>query len=120
LVMMEFMACGRPVVASYLTGHRDVLDKDYSLLVHSKKDFDISCDGRIVGRWEDPDLDEIIAQLDWAYQNRDAIPKMGERAAKAMSRLTWKETAQEFCEIVKNGEPGTQGMRYESKSMRIK
>ncbi|MFH1673060.1 MAG: glycosyltransferase family 4 protein [Pseudomonadota bacterium] len=101
LVLMEYMACGRPVVASFLTGHRDVLNEDYALLVHAKQVIDVSRNKRVIARWEDPDLDEIIAQLDWAYHNRDANRDLGRRAAEAMSSFTWEETAKGFYDLVK-------------------
>jgi len=101
LVLMEYMACGRPVVASFLSGHRDVLNEDFALLVRAKQALDIVRDGRMIAKWEDPDLDEIIARLDWAYHNRDAIREMGKRGAEAMSSFTWKETAQSFYDLCK-------------------
>lgn len=96
LVLMEYMACGRPVIASYLTGHKDVLDEEYSLLIHKKREIEIKKGIRPVAKWDDPDLDEAIAKLDWAYHNREVIQKMGEKGAEAMERFTWRETAKAF------------------------
>ena len=40
---------------------------------------------------EDPDLDEAVAQLDWAYHNREMLKEMGNLAAEGMSSFTWKD-----------------------------
>ncbi len=99
LVLMEYLACGRPVVASYLTGHKDVLTPEYACLVQAKSLLNIQKDQRVIARWEDPDLDEAIAQLDWAYHNRERLKGMGNLAAAAMSSFTWRKAAQDFIDI---------------------
>jgi glycosyltransferase involved in cell wall biosynthesis len=100
LVMMEYMACGRPVVASYLTGHRDVLGPDYACLVKARNSFNIQHNGRIFAKWEDPDLDETLAHLDWAYHHREEIRSMGQRAALSMSSFTWQKAARGFLDLL--------------------
>ncbi len=102
LVMMEYMACGRPVIASNLTGHCDVIDEKYAILAPKKRDIELKKDNRVIAKWGDPDLDYIIDKLDWAYHNRDALQKMGEEGAKAMSKFTWKDTARSFYSLVDN------------------
>ena len=101
LVLMEYMACGRPVVASNLTGHQDVVDSRYACLVHAKSLLSIQQNKRVIARWEDPDLDEVVAHLDWAYHHRDDLRSMGQLAATAMSSFTWQQTAQGFLDIIK-------------------
>jgi glycosyltransferase involved in cell wall biosynthesis len=100
LVLMEYMACGRPVVASNLTGHQDVLDAQYACLVHAKSLLNIQKDGRVIARWADPDLDEAVAHLDWAYHHRDNLRAMGQLAATAMSSFTWQKAAKGFLDII--------------------
>ncbi|MGR3220165.1 MAG: glycosyltransferase family 4 protein, partial [Candidatus Anammoxibacter sp.] len=100
LVLMEYMACGRPVIASYLTGHKDVLDEKYAMLIKNSSVINIKQGDNITAKWDDPDLDEIISQLDRAYNNRDAIKEMGEKAAEAMELFTWENTAGAFYDIV--------------------
>lgn len=99
LVLMEYMACGRPVVASYLTGQKDVLDENYAAVVSGGRVIDIKQGDDIVARWEEPELDEIVAHLEWAYHNRDKIEAMGEMAGDAMLRFTWKDTARTFYDM---------------------
>ena len=100
LVMMEYMASGRPVIASYLTGHNDVLSEEYAILIHGNRVLDIKHNDRIVAKWEDPDFDEIINKLDWAYHNRDTIKTIGAKGANVMSKFTWRETAKAFYKLV--------------------
>src|SRR6185369_12572688 len=83
LVMCEFMACGRPVIASYATGHTDVLDVDYPLLLKSGS-YDPA-------GWFNPEVSDIIAHLEWAYQNRNKLAAVGEACAERMRALTWEK-----------------------------
>jgi glycosyltransferase involved in cell wall biosynthesis len=96
LVMMEYMACGKPVVASYNTGHRDVLSTGNSLMVTQMRPLSISANGQAVATWEEPNLDEIVANLDWAYHHREEARNIGARAASDMVGLTWGRTARMF------------------------
>lgn len=100
LVLMEYMACGRPVVASNLTGHKDVVDEKYALLVSKKRDLDLKRGENIFAKWPDPDLDEIIDKLDYAYNNREFIQKMGDDSATAMRGFTWEMTALSFYGLI--------------------
>lgn len=101
LVLMEYMACGRPVIASYLTGHKDVLDKDYAFLIPKIRNINLKLKEQTVGTLADPDLDKIVDKLDWAYHNRKKIGEMGERCANAMLQYTWQSCANSFYNIVK-------------------
>lgn len=87
LVMCEFMATGRTVIASYATGHTDVLEpvaKDSLLLLNG--DYDPA-------GWFNPHVSDIVASLEWAYQHRDQLPAMGKSCAERMQLLTWRACA---------------------------
>jgi len=90
LVMCEFMASARPVIASYATGHTDVIDAEYPLLLKSG-----SCDP---AGWFNPEVSDIIAHLEWAYQNRDKLAAMGATCAERMKALTWEKCANQVFE----------------------
>jgi glycosyltransferase involved in cell wall biosynthesis len=49
-----------------------------------------------VARWPEPDLDDAIDKLEWAYQNRDKMRALGQQAAKDLAERTWRRTAQAF------------------------
>jgi glycosyltransferase involved in cell wall biosynthesis len=101
LVLMEYMACGKPVIASFSSGHRDVLTDENSLPVRSLKPFILkNRNGEILEQWDDPDLDETIARLEWAYLNRDSIREIGRQAGRSMQEHTWKKAARSFRDLV--------------------
>jgi hypothetical protein len=54
--------------------------------------------------WDDPQLDELIARLDWAYHHRGELRGIGMEAGKSMAELTWERTARQFHEVL-NGQP---------------
>jgi glycosyltransferase involved in cell wall biosynthesis len=100
LVLMEYMACGKPVIASYNTGHRDILTSDNSIMLKDMKAITIGNGKNSVAVWENPNLDEIVNSLEWAYDNRDRLKEIGEQAGKDLSVTTWKRCAEGFYEIL--------------------
>lgn len=96
LVMMEYMACGKPVIASYSSGHRDVLTDGNSLRVMKSKQITITDNGTPTATWDDPDIDEVIELLEWSYQHRDAIAGIGRTAGNDLAELTWARCARQF------------------------
>jgi glycosyltransferase involved in cell wall biosynthesis len=94
LVLMEYMACGKPVIASYNSGHKDILTDENSFKLekmHELKLYDK--DKNLTADWQEPDIDEIISKLEYAYFHRDEIKKIGKNAGEFMKRYTWKNSA---------------------------
>ncbi len=108
LVLMEYMACGKPVIASYNSGHRDVINKDNSIMINNMKPIDISKSGTKIAEWDDPDLDETINHLEWAYQHRDELESFGSQAGNDLKELTWKKSAKQFVEIIEGSNQRTE------------
>jgi glycosyltransferase involved in cell wall biosynthesis len=106
---MEYMACGKPAIASYSSGHRDVISDRNSLPLRSLRPISISQNGQPMAVWDDPQLDELIARLDWAYHHRDGLREIGMEAGASMADLTWERTARQFYEVL-NGQPVMNGM----------
>jgi len=100
LVLMEYMACGKPAIVSHTSGHRDVADASNALLLHELRPMSIEQAGEIVAVWEEPSLEEMLAQLEWAYQHRDALRTLGTAAGTSMARLTWRAAAQQFYDLL--------------------
>ena len=101
LVLMEYMACGKPVIASYSSGHKDVINKDNSIMIKNMESLSINDgSGTRISTWDDPDLDETVEHLEWAYQNRDELRSYGLQAGNDLKELTWKRCAEEFVEIL--------------------
>lgn len=101
LVLMEYMACGKPVVASDVTGHSDVVTRDNALLIEARNTTQVrNAAGEPVAEWPEPDLDQAIAQLEHAYQHRDRLRALGKRAAQDLASWTWGKTAAEFLRLL--------------------
>ncbi len=84
LVLMEYMACGKPTIATYLTGHKDVIHSGNSVLMG------------------DATVKEALTSLEFAYNNRDEVEAMGMVGAQDMkNNFTWQDTAWEFNECLK-------------------
>ncbi|GJQ58198.1 MAG: glycosyltransferase [Candidatus Scalindua sp. AMX11] len=100
LVLMEYMACGKPVIASYSSGHKDVINHNNALVIEKMKPIAIKRSEIKIAEWDDPDLDETVERLEWAYQHRDALRSYGLRAGNHLKNLTWKRCAKKFVEII--------------------
>lgn len=96
LVLMEYMACGKPAIVAHNSGHRDVATEENALLVEGAEPLEVRRDGELVARWSEPDFEEIVERLEWAYRNRDALAAYGERAGRDMERFSWQATADAF------------------------
>jgi glycosyltransferase involved in cell wall biosynthesis len=96
LVLMEYMACGRPVIASFSSGHRDILTDHNSLKVETMAPLLMNDDDRPIATWDDPSLDETVEHLEWAYQHQSDLTPLGERAGRDLAALTWARTAAAF------------------------
>jgi glycosyltransferase involved in cell wall biosynthesis len=90
---MEYMACGKPVIAAFNSGHTDILTDVNSLPLREQKQYLMHENGELVADWSESSIDEILAKLEWAYHHRDEIKKTGANAGKYMQNFTWERTA---------------------------
>jgi glycosyltransferase involved in cell wall biosynthesis len=100
LVLMEYMACGKPAIVSNTSGHRDVANATNSLLLQALDPVSVAQDEEIVAVWDEANLDEILAQLEWAYAHRGALQTLGVAAGKSMESYTWQATARQFYDLL--------------------
>jgi glycosyltransferase involved in cell wall biosynthesis len=100
LVLMEYMACGKPAIVSNTSGHRDVANATNSLLLHALDPVSVAQDEEIVAVWDEANLDEILAQLEWAYTHRETLQTLGAAAGKSMESYTWQATARQFYDLL--------------------
>lgn len=86
LVAMEAMACGVPCMLSMNTGHLDIIgDGSHCLALGTQTAVQASnCDG-----WGESDVDEIVAVLEAAYTQRQAVQTIGQRGADVIRELAW-------------------------------
>lgn len=102
LVMSEYMACGRPVVASTCTGHADVLTPESAFGLTRYQPVICRLNGLETGVWFEAAVDEVLVLLEKAYVERELLQQMGSAAAVSMQRLTWQESARRFHGIAKH------------------
>ncbi|MFA4924888.1 MAG: glycosyltransferase family 4 protein, partial [Ignavibacteriaceae bacterium] len=101
LVLMEYMACGKPVIASFSTGHKDILTDENSLPLKNMKEFKLFNERKeLIADWEEADMDEIISKIEYAYFNRDEINKIGLKAASDLKQFTWEATSDNLLKIL--------------------
>jgi glycosyltransferase involved in cell wall biosynthesis len=102
LVLMEYMACGKPVIATFSSGHKDIIDPSNSISIKKMKPLNISSEGVLQAVWDDPDLDETVSHLEAAYQNPDTLKFIGEKAGADLAEITWKKTGAAFHRLLVN------------------
>ena len=78
LVMMEYMACGKPVVANASTGQADVMGQSYSHFIRGD---------------DDSLVEQMIESVEFLYSHRSVLSLMGCAAGKAMNYWSWGKTA---------------------------
>lgn len=100
LVLMEYMACGKPVIASWNSGHKDILTEGNSIPIRNAKPLTIREGQTDIAAWEEPDLDETIAHLEWAYHHREQLKLIATRAGQDMTRFSWKHAAAQFYRLL--------------------
>ena len=94
LVLMEYMACGKPGIVSDFSGHRDIATEQNLILLKQLSECSVrESDGRAAKLWMEAPLEEIVEALEYAYQNREALKKLGTQAAKDMQRFSWNSCA---------------------------
>lgn len=101
LVLMEYMACARPVIASYTSGHKDILTDENSIPLKLTKPFRLyDNNNKLWADWEDISIDELVDKLEFAYHNREAIRKIGQKAGEDLKNFTWHNSGKELLRIV--------------------
>ena len=75
MVMCEYMACDRTVIASNATGHADIITPDNAFPLTRHRAIQYFQNGQLCGNWDEPSVDEIIEQLEFAYSHRDLCGK---------------------------------------------
>ena len=78
LKLFEFMAAGKPIVASRLESIQEILNKEEGLYVEP----------------EDPE--SLAKGIDFLYRNPEIAKKMGERCREKVISYTWEERARKI------------------------
>lgn len=101
MVMCEFMACGRPVIASSMTGHRDVITSQNALCLTNYEPVVAVQEGAPAGVWFEPSVNEMIELLEHAYADRAGLQKIADSAGISMKALSWQSAALKFHEVAR-------------------
>jgi glycosyltransferase involved in cell wall biosynthesis len=101
LVLMEYMACGKPVIASYNSGHKDVLRRENAVLIENHGVIHFRKGMSLTNTWHNPNLEETIEKLEWCYQHRDQLKLLGKQAAEDMREFSWKRVAEGLLRAVR-------------------
>jgi glycosyltransferase involved in cell wall biosynthesis len=97
---MEYMACGKPVIASFSSGHRDIVNAQNALLIKRLRRVLVKRGNVCIADWDDPDLDETVSLLEWAYHHRQEIQQLGQQAGKDLANFTWERCAAAFAGLL--------------------
>ncbi|HPX60574.1 MAG TPA: tetratricopeptide repeat protein [Deltaproteobacteria bacterium] len=96
MVMCEYMACGRPVIASSMTGHMDVVSESNALCLTHYEPVLAVAGGAPAGVWFAPSVDETVVLLEKAYNDRQLLRQLGNAAGQSMKGLSWEGAASKF------------------------
>lgn len=102
LVLMEYMATGRTVIATYATGHKDIVNNNNAYLLNNNRELKILDNNTILFDWVEPDIDEVIAKLEYAYFHREENVQKGVIAAKELKNFTWENSAKSLIQQINN------------------
>jgi glycosyltransferase involved in cell wall biosynthesis len=101
LVLMEYMACAKPVIVSNTSGHKDMVHAGNALLLNALSPFNlVDAKGTLVGRWQEPSLDEVVARLEFAYHHRTELKRYGRQAGIDLKQFTWGHSARRLLQII--------------------
>jgi glycosyltransferase involved in cell wall biosynthesis len=101
LVLMEYMACAKPAIASNTSGHKDIVTRENALLLNELRDISVTgSDNQLIGRWQEPSLDELVARLEYTYHHREEIKKIGIKAGQDLQNFTWEKSAQQLIDLL--------------------
>lgn len=89
LVAMETMACGIPTIISKNTGHLDIIFDGACLPLTDQRQVVIDEAGYDASHWGESSVDEIIAHLEFAYDQREKARSIGAAGARKMQKFTW-------------------------------
>jgi glycosyltransferase involved in cell wall biosynthesis len=100
LMPHQAMAVGRPCIAVRFGGHAEYMTEQNALCVR----YDLvpaAFNYHGGGVWAEPDREHISEHMRWVYRNREAAKRLGERAAREVAPLTWKNSNEKLIEVLK-------------------
>ena len=97
LPVTEAMACGVPVIGAFNSGMKDLLNDDNSIVLKTQRPVEGPHASSTLG-WGESSVDEIVAALEYVYENREEARRLGSRARQWLigNDRTWKRHATEL------------------------
>lgn len=114
--LMEYMASGRPLVATYATGLTDILRPGVNCVaLQSLRPVEPRITGSESGRgiWHEPPVDDIVASLEFLYQNRDAGEQLARAGTTDVLRFAWPRCADRLLAVIDAAEGGPEVPAFE-------
>lgn len=102
MVMSEYMACGRTVIASDKTGHADVITERNAFPLREYRQQLIEWGDQPSAVWFQSSVEEAVELLEFAYQNRGLLHEKAKQAAEDLGKLCWHSAAVQFHQIAVN------------------
>lgn len=102
LVLMEYMATGKPVIATHATGQAEILTRENSIPIDWQP-MSVYIEEQLASIWAEPSVEDTISKLEWAYRNRELLAPLARQAAEDMRRYTWRKAAEKFLELLQGG-----------------
>lgn len=92
LVLMEYMACGKPSCASTGTGHADIHAATYPNSLRKRND---------AAEWCECSPESVAREMErWIKDTPEARSEAGEHARTAMQQFTWSRAARQIVDAI--------------------
>lgn len=106
LPISEAMSTGAPVIVTNWSGPADFVTEEVGWLLNYKmvpaEDFTKTVYKEDCGDWAEPDEEQLIELMRYAYTHQDEVKEKGEKAAKWIrDRFTWNETIKHYVSALK-------------------
>lgn len=101
LMQHEAMMCGRTVMGSHYGGLKEILNDQNSIPIQYNEEYPENIYFAYSnGRWSNPNLDDFVNKINWAYNNKDIVKQFGKKAHESVKNLTIKNTINTLNEII--------------------
>ena len=100
MMAMQTMACGIPTILSANTGHMDIIADGGCLPLTRQSPVEIDRPKIDAEGWGESDVEEILANLEFVYQDRKAARALGLVGAAFMGEFTWERQILKLANLI--------------------
>jgi glycosyltransferase involved in cell wall biosynthesis len=101
--LMELMACGKPVIATYTTGLVDILKPgENCLALHGVRQVAPNIVGPEPdrGTWLEPTVDEIVTALETLYESAETRDRLARSGLETIADFAWERCADRLLQLI--------------------